>query len=321
MRALRHTILILLSFVNVSPVRSDDKGAFDPRAKALLEEMVRAYQRVKTLTQESVYESKGSEASRILSSRLVLQRPNRLLLEVHERSPEKGSIVRRFVSDGKDLYSYNELQGYFVKDKAPRDFSGFKELATSIEMAAITGIDPFPALSQQARSAALDPPMTLEGMLCDVVHLDVSTTERTGDVRIYIGQQDHLLRRFVFESAPVAKTEPKEKKLLPDLPDPNAEEPLPPLDPPVPVRFTYQSQVTANGELPKDAFKWIPPAGAMRLMGSPNALLQQSGRAGNEFNGVAPEGQKVAQPQDLSKPTRKVHAKDLFDKAKKQRRD
>src|SRR5688500_204442 len=167
--------LLLCAMVLLVPGRVPlaDERAFEPRAKAALEEMVKAYRRLKSLEQESVYDSRGSSAARILKTKLVFERPNRLLLEIHERSPQKESSIRRFVSDGKDLYSYSEMEGHFVKDKAPRNLEGLRELATSVEMAAIMGIDPFASLSQQARSARLEEPVALDGIACDVVFVDV----------------------------------------------------------------------------------------------------------------------------------------------------
>ncbi len=309
---IRSLLLITLLVLPLSVPLADDR-AFDPRAKAVLEEMVKSYRRLKSLEQESVYDSRGSSAARILKTKLVFERPNRLVLDIHERSPQKESSVRRFVSDGKDLYSYSEVEGHFVKDKAPRNLDGFRELATSMEMAAIMGMDPFASLSQQARSARLEEPADLDGISCDVVFIDVGDELRTGEVRLYIGREDRLLRKFLFDSKPIPKPEPKEKKLLPDLPIPG-EEPLPPLDPPLPVQFGYQVKVTPNPKLTKETFNWIAPPGAMQLLGA-KAILNQNRKADGKSNSWTP-----AQYTDLNHPTRRIHAKDLVDKANKQRK-
>jgi hypothetical protein len=297
---------------------SFDEGAVEPQARAVLNDMVRAYRGVKTLEQESEYDSKGSSAARILKAKLIIQRPNRLLLEVTERGGDKGSVLRKFVSDGKDLYSYYELEGHFVKDKAPRSFDGFRELAMSVEMAALTGIDPFAAIAQQARSVTLADPVNVDDVPCDVVNVDVSDEVRTGLVRFYVGKQDHFLRKFEFDSKPIPKPEPKEKKLLPDLPIPSEQdEPLPPLEPEIPVHFSYTVKVTANPRLAKETFMWIAPPGALQLLGAKAILGQnrQSEKAKGQPNPFAP-----TPLTDLSNPTRRVHARELIDRAKKQRK-
>ena len=293
-----------------------DERALEPRARGVLNDMVKAYRGVKSLEQESEYDSKGSSAARILRAKLIIQRPNRLLLEVTERGGDKGTILRKFVSDGKDLYSYNELQGHFVKDKAPKKLEEFRELAMSVEMAALTGIDPFAAMAQQARSVTLADPVTIDDVPCDVVNVDVSDGMRTGLVRFYVGKQDHFLRKFEFDSKPIPKPEPKEKKLLPDLPIPSEEdEPLPPLEPEIPVHFSYTVKVTANPKLAKETFTWIAPPGALQLLG-PKGILGQN-RAGEKAEGPNPFAPTPL--TDLSNPTRRVHAKELIERAKKRK--
>ena len=316
--------LIFALLLLASPLTSiADERVIEPRAQAALDEMVRAYRRLKSLDQESVYDSRGSSAARIMKTRLLLEKPNRLLLEIQEREPTKGSIIRRFVSDGKELYSYNELQGYFVKDKAPRNMDGFRELAPSIEMAAITGINPFAALSEQARSIKLESPAPIGEVLCDVVFVDVGDDLRTGEVRFFIGREDRLLRKFIFDSKPIPKPEPekKEKKLLPDLNAPPEEElePLAPLDQAIPVQFSYLVTVRANPKFSRDTFLWLAPPGALQLLGA-NGLLNQKGSSATGSAG-GQSGRTTPTPYtDLTRITKPLHAKDLMEKARKQQR-
>src|SRR5207245_11746672 len=102
-------------------------------------------------------------------------------------------VLRKLVCDGKDLYSYREVENYYGKDRAPKDLAGFREAAISLEMAAITGIDPF---AGQTQSMRLDEPVSIEGALSDVVVLNLTDEIRASEVRLYVARSDHLLRRF-----------------------------------------------------------------------------------------------------------------------------
>ena len=144
-----------------------------------------------------------------------------------------------------------------------------------MELAAITGVDPFATLAQQSKSVILEDSVTLDGIVCNVVKIDVGDELRTGEVRFYIGKEDHFLRKFLFDSKLISKPEPKGKKLLPDLPTSEEDEPLPPLDPPIPVQFSYTVKVTPNPKLAKETFVWIAPPGALQLKGA-NAILGQN---------------------------------------------
>jgi len=132
-------------------------------------------------------------------------------------------------------------------DKAPRDFSGFKNLAANLEMAALAGVDPFTALSRQARSVKLEDSTEAGGMPVDVVAVDVSDEFRTGEVRFYIGKDDRLLRRFTYDSKPIVKPSPPKTETPPD---PN-ELPLDPPPVPKPLHFEYESKVAVNKEVGK----------------------------------------------------------------------
>jgi outer membrane lipoprotein-sorting protein len=288
----------------------------DTRAKGVLAEMVAAYRKLRTLDQESTYAASGSALGRLIKSRLVVQRPNKLFLEMTERTPELPQpVVRRYQSDGKSFYSYFESHGVFTMAKAPKDLSGFKDLATNLEMAALAGVDPFATLARQARSVKMEEPAEAGGMPVDVVAVDFSDEFRTGEARLYIGKEDRLLRRFTFDTTPTPRPPPPKTETTPD-PD---ELPLDPPLPPKPTHFEYESKVSLNKEVGKDTFKWIAPPGAMLMREDPLAYLDQSRKDRKRAYQLAEpiDFSNVAEPKDLSKPTKKVFASDLIKKATK----
>lgn len=318
-RVRRITLIAACAVAAAIPCGARGQEAIEPQAKAALEAMVQAYRSLHSLEQDTTYSASGTMARSMVKSRLVIQRPNRLLLEVTQRTAERAEpVLRRFLSDGKDLYSYNDLQNYYSKDKAPRDLAGFRELASSIEMAALMGVDPFQVLAAQAKSVKMETPAEVDGVPTDVVLLDSSNPDRTAEVRFYLGQKDHLIRRFTLDSKEIPKPEPPK----PAQPDPNDDPNLPPLEPlgpPPPVHFEYVNQVYADRAIPGSVFHWQEPPGALLYQGA-TAFLNQKGKAGRYKIASPLDLYNTTEPLDLSKPTRKVSARELVEKANKQRK-
>lgn len=322
-------ILLMLACLAVPAVsgRADDGPAIDPKAKAVLDQASRAYHGLRSLEQETVYNASGTGLGRLLRSKLTIQKPNRLLLEVYERSPDKpNGSVKRFVCDGKSYYTYKEtdfstlqMDNTYTEDKAPRDLAAFKDLTGSLEMAELGGVDAFGALLKQARGAKVEEPASVDNVACDVVTMDVGTADRTGSMRMFFAQTDHLLRKMVYDSKEIEKPA---LKVDPGTPvDPN-ELPLEPLDPPKPIHFEYENTVIPNPDLSKDTFKWLKPAGAWRQMNNPQAVLNQQRKGQQQPYVLAQpiDTSDVSDVTDLSKPTKKVHASDLVKKAQQQRK-
>src|SRR5438105_11111535 len=75
-------LLSIISGVTNSAAGMQESPSVEARARAALEAMSRAYRALKTLDQETTYSASGTAMGRLVKSRLVVQRPNRLLLEV-----------------------------------------------------------------------------------------------------------------------------------------------------------------------------------------------------------------------------------------------
>jgi len=307
-------LALMLVLGAAGPARASDTA--DPRARAVLEEMTKAYRRLRTLEQETTYQIKGSELGRLVKSRLVVQRPNKLFLEITENTAERVEpVITRHVWDGRDAWTYYELRGWFTQERAPRDFRGSQAVSGSVELAAIAGVDLFGQLAAQARSVRLEAPAIADGVETDVVYLDVGDDLRSGEIRLFVGRQDRLLRRFTFDSAAIP-SRASEKPAPPLLP---GEEALEPLAPPRSLRFAYDNRVTANHALPREAFRWIPPPGALRLNNSPLGAAPQGGRRlPFLIQGKPVDLSKPTEPTDLT-PSKVTRARDLIEKARRQR--
>jgi outer membrane lipoprotein-sorting protein len=297
----------------LSPVLADGP-AIDPKARLLLDEMVKAYRSLHTLDQETVYS--GGTAN---SSRVYFQRPNRISIEMMEPG-QTGIGSRRVLCDGKNIYYFSQSTNQYSIDKAPGKLSDLPFMSGGLELAALAGLDAVAPLLKQAKSARLDEPVQVDGVKNDVIVLDISNAEKTGELRLYTGQADHLIRRFDFQSRIIAKPEPE-----PAQPDPPLEPGELPLEKPtgsLPVKFSYENRVVANKDILKDAFKWVVPPGAMMLHNNPNDYKMQSRKGKPLFNKVAEpiDTSDVTEPLDLKNEAKKVYASDLYKQAKKQRK-
>lgn len=231
----------------------------EPRARQTLSDMVRAYRSLRSLDMQTTYTGDPGGFTKPVKSRLVMQRPNRLLYEVWQNSPGFGrSAVKRYVCDGRSYYVYDEMQAYYTKEKAPKDLKGLLISGAGLEFSALSGVDPFAGLDKQVRAARHEGLFEVNGEPVDVILLDTGSADRTGEARLYISCRSRMILRFAFESVPL-----KQPKSLPPL------EPLNPDDPPeqelklLPVRFGYDNKLTANQKIPDAVFAWNVPAGAL----------------------------------------------------------
>jgi outer membrane lipoprotein-sorting protein len=291
-----NTLLAALSLLSIAQKPDESPGNIDPAAKRVLDSMVKAYRDIRRLDQETTYHRSSDAASGLIRSRLAIQRPNRLFLELVQKSPERPAPdLSRFVCDGKSFYAYQEKNGWFTTEKAPKDLKEFDFLALSVELAALTGNDPIKGLARQARSVRLAVPETADGETTDVVVFDTGSASQTGELKLYVSQADHLLRRFTLENktivAAVTGSDAAPEESTPGTPAASV--------------FSYDVHVLRGREQTKDAFAWIPPTGAFPYQHFPNAFdrnLPKSGSADAKAGmpaGVTP--MKVYSIQDLIK--------------------
>src|SRR5207253_868254 len=121
----------------------------------------KAYRDIRQLQQDTTYSREDNRVSNFVRSRLVLQRPNRISIELYQdvaAFPEP--VITRFQCDGKNVYSYMQEKGYYTREKAPKGFDDYKFISTSLEMAAVTGLDPFTMLLKQSHAARVQAPET-----------------------------------------------------------------------------------------------------------------------------------------------------------------
>lgn len=279
----------------------------DPAAQRVLDSMVHAYRDARRLEQETAYHRDNLNAGGLVRSRLITQKPNRLFLEIIQQSADRPApLLSRFVCDGKTFYAYQEKNGWFTKEKAPKDFKDFDFLALSVEMAALTGNDPVKGLTRQARSVRLVDSVSIDGDMADVVVFDTSRADQSGELKLFIGREDHLLRRFAMETRPIVR--------------PPAKTDAPPLDPgetiappPSPMSFSYDVHVMRGKEQTKDAFTWVAPTGSFAYQQFPTVLDPKGGKlTAPDANANMPQGitpMKIFSIQELMKNAQKADKK------------
>jgi len=297
-------LLLIASLLTGTLQGQEDRRVIEPEARRLLTEMVRAFRSLKSLEMQTTYTGDMGGFSKPLRARLVLRRPNRLLYEVWQNTPGIGrTTVKRYLCDGRSLYIYDEAQGYYTREKAPRDLSRMGLAGLGLEFAALSGTNPFERLETQVHTARLLGLDTVGDEAVDVVLLDSSTPDRTSEARLFISRSDRLLRRFAYESVVLKQPvkEPPQDPLNPDDP-PEQELHIPP------VRFHYDNTITANLRLPDSLFIWKTPPGA--LLYEPLTQMLDPNRYRNRpsYEIVGKDG----------KPVKALTYRDLVEMAKKQ---
>lgn len=285
----------------------------DPQAKRALDEMVHAYRGIRRFEQDTGYTVDEGVQNHLVRTRLVVQKPNRLFLELIQQTTERNTPwLSRFQSDGKVFYSYQEKNGWYKKDKAPKNLKEFDFLAVSLEMAAIIGMDPLPPLLAQARSVRIDTPQQADGVMTTVVVIDTSSVQIESETRLYIGQDDHLLRRFEIMSKPrpqqpAAAMEKVDKSIVTE--SRTDEEPARPIL--STSRFSYDNHVRRDKEMTRDAFAWVAPPNSFPFTSYPSAfdskVPKSLGQPGDTSTAMPPgiTPMKVISLQDLMKNAKK----------------
>lgn len=283
--------LVLMTVLSLSLHAQVPRSVFiEPEARKILAEMVKAYRSVRSLEMQTTYHGEMGGFSKPVSARLVLRRPNRLFYEVWQNTPGVGrTTAKRYICDGKFLYIYDEAEGYYSREKAPRDFKGMGLTGAGLEFAAISGTDPFANLERQVHTARVLGMDVVEGDAVDVVLLDSGTPDRTSEARLYVSRTSRMLRRFAFESVVLKKPEkrPPLEPLNPDDPhEQDAELHVPP------VKFHYDNTWTIDPRIPDSLFVWKTPPGA--LLYEPLHQMLDPGRFRNRpsYEIVGPDGKR-----------------------------
>jgi hypothetical protein len=317
------SVLSLCSLPAPAQTPAGQHSDYDPRALQLLNDMADAYAHLEALDQESVFSSsitplpppgvKPTEAemaklkaaeeddSAGLDSqggavmpgtgkrpserrlRLLIERPNRLLLESQQSNSATGKM--QWVSDGKTFWTYNQSRNAYTRENAPAHLHDFLKLSNlnsgSLELLMVLGLNPFTDLQSKVDSFQYAGTAVVRGVPTEVVMLKMASKIEATESRFYIGKDDHLLYRMVTETAPVLTVLPSGKvgdpldELLDDNPPPSApsaSDPSKPSDPDdpnadsgsVPMvkrRIAYDNLIATHPEFGPQTFAFqIPPS-------------------------------------------------------------
>lgn len=293
----RLDVLALCVFVLdcMSPLRAQEPPvSISPEARLALASMVKTYRGLKALSQETTFFGDPGGFVRMESARLLFAKPNRLSLEVIQKP--SGSLqaqISRFVCDGKSLYIHQAPQTYFRREQAPKRAEDFLMLGVTIEMAAIAGIDPWTDFIARSKTVSLSPGPRTDGVETDEVTFDLSAPKNQTYLRVHLGREDRLVRRFEYY----------DEILVPLKPDGEPEVKIPPLN------YGYDNRITLKPNLSDDAFRWAPPPGILELRSS-NFLGK---------NGKGPSGSIYrVDSKGNAQPTRAMSYKDLVEEARRQ---
>ena len=175
---------------------------------------------MKSLEQESVYDSKGSAAARIMKTRLIVQRPNKLVLEITERSSEEGRHPSSICLGWQRALLFQRAAGILRQGQGAEEPDGIPRTGD------VRGV----GRDHRCRSVCDARTAIKIRYLGEFRYPRRNRLQCRQDRRgrraedrrspFYIGKEDHFLRKFLFDSKPIPKPEPKGKKLLPDLPIP-----------------------------------------------------------------------------------------------------
>src|ERR1041385_5580567 len=131
-------ILLVIQLISLSVLcfgSRPDGPAIEPRARAILAEMERAYRDLHSLSQETTYSGGTSQ-----QARLFFQKPNRIAIDLG---------ARRVLCDGKNMYYFSQADNQYSVDKAPHKLSDLPFMSGGLELAALAGLDAVGPLMKQ----------------------------------------------------------------------------------------------------------------------------------------------------------------------------
>ena len=296
-----HSLLLTISTFQQVPIKP--VADINPLVHKELQEITRSFREVKAISIDTTYEANHKFFLPIQSMKLIYQRPNRLSLEIKKPSAsadKQEPDVTQVVCNGKELFTYQQVQGFYSKEKAPKDTKELQLFIASIEMAAITGLEPFEALEKTARSTSLASGPDVDAVSTNEITFDVSDNMRKATIKIYAGKQDHLIRKLAFDAKPIPQPKPDKK-----IEDPN-EPPPPEAQEERPVSVSYENHIESKGGFPKEVFAWSPPKGVFEYQGMFTGInMPNTGKGKNKkSNDTLPNGMpamKIYSIQELMK--------------------
>ncbi len=262
----------------------------DPIVHRELVEMTAAFRNIRHIEIETTYQASDRRYLAINSMHLYYDRPNRLNLEVVQpsfESPEPN--LSKIVCDGKEIFAYQKSRGVYTREKASRDPNQFQMFSASLEMAAMTGLEPFYGLEQTCKSTTLKDGPFLDGVTTNVITFDMSTDKVLGSITLYVGKKDHFLRKLEYESRPIPSVEPQETKseFLTEPPPPSTPDQKP-------ISFSYDNRIVTDKSFDKAIFEWKAPPGSFQYQEYPSFfnpnLRADKGKSKKTKNGTLPNG-------------------------------
>lgn len=214
-------------------------------------------------------------------ARLLYAEPNRLRMEISEPGEtEDRPQTSLWISDGKFFWSYNPAKNLYTKEKVPSRLREFGRLTYlnngSMELMMLMGANPFANLVEQVDSLRYLGTESVRGVETDVISMESDAGTQKIEMRLYIGAEDHLLRRVVSESGPKAQA-PKRGGVgspLDDLAEEARPAPLPPQEgdvpqdssptpgPPMKSRLVYDNLISLSPRFNSQTFAYTPPDNA-----------------------------------------------------------
>lgn len=224
------SIFLLVStsiLTNASP-NQDNKQSFDPAAIKILQSMSDTYAHLPDLNQTSRYVSlswpatgsgfppppPGIEAKKQKLETLLrvfhveMAKPNLLHISILFPATDTGNLVlqQEFVSDGKYFWTYLKSKNVYTQDKVPVHLDDFVKLnsmeAPTPEVVMMLGVNPFQPITDSFQSAQLLDSARVDNVQTDVVQLYQKSSVHLTRITLFVGAEDHLLYRIVYESRP-----------------------------------------------------------------------------------------------------------------------
>lgn len=209
------TLALLIAAAQPPPAR----GAFDPHAIELLDGMADAYTHLRALDQRTEFTSaliaSGQPQNGLINGKPEKMRrslhieylePNLLFLETSDGGTSDRPSVSQWISDGRNFWTYEQDKQAFTEEKAPPSIRDFRSLSRmnsgSLEVLMLMDINPFTGIKDLVDSATVEPEETIDGVQTDLVALHAETRMDKTELRLYIGANDHLLRRMVLDRTP-----------------------------------------------------------------------------------------------------------------------
>jgi hypothetical protein len=228
---------------------------------------------------------------------MAFRQANQLLIETEQVNPQTNKRFDvRWVSDGRDFWSYSGDKKIYTREKAPGNIHDFSRLqyldGGTLELMLLIGPNPFADLAQSVDGVHRIGEAEVRGVATEVVSILMEDPIEQSELRFYIGKEDSLLYRMEVESVPVlrhegpikvgskldALLEANERKPPPEqLPPDQVPEGAPagataaPAAPSKPVgSFTrFDNDLTLNSTFPPGTFAFKPPKDGLMLGGQP----------------------------------------------------